>query len=86
VEEDAVGRHDIILGIRFIQQLGLLFDFKRHTVTWDEITIPMRQLGSIKPEELAPIDSSDPDIPNIVQKAVKRLEKSITHNDYNTYN
>ena len=86
VEEEAVGRHDIILGIRFIQQLGLIFDFKRHAVVWDEITIPMRQMGSIKPEELTTIDNSDPDIPKSVQKAVRRLEQSITQNDYNTYN
>jgi hypothetical protein len=33
VEEDAVGRHDIILGIRFTQQLELLFDYKQRAVT-----------------------------------------------------
>jgi hypothetical protein len=52
MEEESIGRHDIILGVRFIQQLGLTFDFKRNTVIWDEITIPMRQMGSIKANEL----------------------------------
>ena len=55
VEEEAVGRHDIILGIRFIHQLGLIFNFKQQTVTWDEIAIPMRHMGSIKPQELTSI-------------------------------
>jgi hypothetical protein len=42
VEDEVMGHHDIIFGVRFIQQLGLIFDFKRNTVSWDEITIPMR--------------------------------------------
>jgi hypothetical protein len=41
VEDDVVGRHDIILGIRVIHQLGLVFDFQRQTVTWDDIVLPM---------------------------------------------
>ena len=52
IEEEAVGRHDIVLGLHFIQQLGLIFDFKRCAVTWDEVSIPMRQKGSITLEEL----------------------------------
>jgi hypothetical protein len=74
VEEETIGRHDIILGVRFIQQLGLIFDFKRNTVIWDEITIPMRQMGSIEANELISIDKTDSEAPTLVQKAVKRLE------------
>jgi hypothetical protein len=70
----SVGHHAIILGIHFIQQLGNLFDFRRRTVTWDEVTIAMHQMGSIKAEKLTNIESSYPDIPKIVQKAVKKLE------------
>jgi hypothetical protein len=62
VEEESIGRHDIILGVRFIQQLDLIIDFKRNTVIWDEITIPMRQMGSIKANELTSIDKHDSDL------------------------
>ena len=74
IEEDAVGRHDIVLGLHFIQQLGLIFDFKRCAVTWDEISIPMRQKGSITLEELTAVDIHDVEAPRIIQKAIKRLE------------
>jgi hypothetical protein len=86
VEEKTVGRHDIILGIRFIQQLGLTFDFKRHTVSWDEKVIPMRQTGSSMPEELTNIDFFHPEAPTIVQKDLKQLERSISQNQYDTHN
>jgi hypothetical protein len=86
VEEETVGRHDIILGIKFIQQLGLIFDFKRNTVFWDEKVILMRQMGSILPEELTNIDSINLETPAIVQKALKRLERNISQNKYDTHN
>jgi hypothetical protein len=85
LEEETIGRHDIILGVRFIQQLGLIFDFKRNTVIWDEITIPMRQMGSIKANELTSIDKPDSEAPTLVQKAVKRLEQDITFNKDNDH-
>jgi RNase H-like domain found in reverse transcriptase/Reverse transcriptase (RNA-dependent DNA polymerase) len=46
----------------------------------------MRQLGSILPEELTNIDSFNPETPAIVQKALKRLERNISQNVYDTHN
>jgi predicted aspartyl protease len=66
VEDEAVGQHDIVLGIKFIQQLGLIFDFHCRIVSWDEISIPMRQKGSIPPEELFFIED---DTPNVLKKS-----------------
>ena len=86
VKEDVVGRHDIILGVRFIKELGLIFDFKRNTVIWDEITLPMRHMGSITPKELTTVENFNLEAPTFVQKAVQRLEKSITSNYYNEHN
>ena len=40
IEEDTVGHHDIVLGLHFIQQLGLIFDFKCCAVSWDKVSIP----------------------------------------------
>jgi hypothetical protein len=85
VEDESIGRHDIVLGIRFIKHLGLIFDFKRCTVKWDEIINPMRQHGSINPEELSPIDSQDLEAPEILQQATKRMERAITSNEYGNH-
>jgi hypothetical protein len=45
----------------------------------------MRQMGSILPEELTNIDSFNPETPAIVQKALKRLERNISQNKYDTH-
>ena len=86
VEDKSIGRHDIVLGVRFIKQLGLIFDFKRSTVMWDNITTPMRQHGSITPDELLTIDAQDVEAPEIFQRATQRMERAITSNDYSSHN
>jgi hypothetical protein len=86
VENKVVGRHDIILGVRFIQQLVLAFDFKRNTVSWDELTIPLRQLGSFTSSEAYNNSYDDTSTPKIVQTAVKCMERRITSNEYNDHN
>jgi hypothetical protein len=77
IKDKTVGRHDIIKEIDFIQQLGLIFDFQRKAVIWDEITLPMRPLGTIKMNELVPIEA-----PSILQKAINCLNQSISSNAY----
>jgi hypothetical protein len=69
VEDDVVGRHDIILGIRVIHQLGLVFDFQRQTVTWDDIVLPMLKKGTIHQSELAMVNPNET-APEIIQKAL----------------
>jgi hypothetical protein len=59
IEESSIGRHNIVLGIQFIKQLGLIFNFQKCIVIWDNLSIPMRQHGSIKPEELTIISNQD---------------------------
>jgi hypothetical protein len=75
VENKVVGLHDIILGIRFIQQLGLAFDFKRNTVSWDELNIPLCQLGSFTSSEDYNNSYNDICIPKIIPKAGKSRER-----------
>jgi hypothetical protein len=64
----------------------LIFDFKRQSVEWDELSIPMRKLGSISKEELSPIDPLDSEAPEIIQQATMRLERAITDNNYQSHN
>lgn len=42
VEEECIVQSDVVLGVRFIQQLGLPFDFKSMcVVSWDKLSIFM---------------------------------------------
>ena len=50
--------------------MGLIFNFQRKIVTWDNLSIPMRPRGSISPPDLNTIDPQDAEAPEIVQKAV----------------
>ena len=53
---------------------------------WDDITTPMRQHGSITPNELLTIDAQDVEAPEILQRATQRMERAITSNDYSSHN
>ncbi len=86
VDENPVGRHDIIFGTRVCQQLGLVFDFKHKLVTWDDISIPMKQRGSIDRESLNTIDNEDKDLPPFMQIATQRLTKGLSANTYDKHN
>jgi hypothetical protein len=86
VENKVVGFHDIILGVRFIQQLGLAFDFKHNTVSWDKLTIPLRWLGSFTSSEAYNNSYDNTSTPKIVQITMKDMERCITFNEYNDHN
>jgi hypothetical protein len=85
-QNNSTGRHDIVLGIRFIKQLGLIFDIKRCAITWNDVAIPMQQNGSIRPEELSPVDIQDIAAPEILQHARRRMECTISSNQYHQRN
>jgi ribosomal protein L11 len=85
VEDASIGRHDIVLGLCFVKDLGLIFDFKHYIVSWDDISAPMKKLGEILPEELSFIDPQDAQAPEIIQSATKRMEKAFTSNNYESY-
>lgn len=84
VEDMAQGRHDIVLGRSVCKQLGLKFDFKQETVTWDDITIPMKQKGTLS-RQINFVDNQDAELPTFMQKATKRLER-ISANAYDKHN
>jgi hypothetical protein len=58
----------------------MIFDFLHCTVTWDEITLPMRSLGTIKMDEVVPVET-----PTILQKAINPIDQSITSNAYDSH-
>ena len=86
VEENAQGRHDLILGRTVCRQLGLVFDFKHSTITWDDVTISMRQHGTLDPQAVQALDPADRDLPTFMQNATGRLTRAITSNMYDKHN
>jgi hypothetical protein len=66
--------------------LVLIFDFTQCVVTWNDITIPMQQNGSIHSKELSPVDMQDIDAPEILQHATCHMERHITLNQYHKHN
>eukprot|EP00957_Ditylum_brightwellii_P148987 11343397-Ditylum_brightwellii.AAC.1 len=52
VENNAKGCHNLVLGIKYCSMLGLNFDFEAKLVTWDDVLLPMKKHGNIKPSNL----------------------------------
>jgi hypothetical protein len=86
VENNSIGRHDIVLGTCFIKQLVLILDFTRCAVTWNDVAFPMQQNGSICSEELSPVDIQDIAAPEILQHSTRRMECSVSSNKYHQRN
>jgi hypothetical protein len=59
-----------VLGIQFIKQLGLIYYFQKCIVTWENLSIPIRQHGSIIPEELTIRNDQDDEASKIPLKAL----------------
>ena len=44
-DNDVVGRHNIIFGINFLQELGISFDFSRSIISWDGVVTSMKTIN-----------------------------------------
>ena len=84
VEKAPIGIHDIVMGTRVCQQLGLIFDFKRQVVHWDNLSMTMKLRGTYHKETLNSIDD-DQELPTFMQQATLRLTKGISPNTYNKH-
>jgi hypothetical protein len=84
IDDAPVGVHDIILGTCVCQQLGLIFDFKHRLVHWDELSMVMKERGTIIKAMLNAIDNND-GLPLFLQQATLRLTKGISENTYNKH-
>ena len=75
IDEDAIGRHDIILGTTFCSQLGLILNYKAKTIIWDDLSVPMQPLNSININTVTHNeDRGDEDLPDFM----KRLPSACT--------
>ena len=81
---NVVGRHDIIFGSSFLQELGIAFDYSRGTISWDDVSTTMKTLSRTEVNSLSEVDPSDVDLPDFMKSATKRA--SIMPNVYDKYN
>ena len=90
IDEDAIGRHDIIFGQDLIAEQGFVLDYKSKVIIWDDLVCPMRPLHSVDinnvSENRVPEDKGDDDLPDLVKDATRRVVKGIHANQYNKYN
>jgi len=88
IDDDAIGCHDIIFSARFLTEFGLIFDYKRQQITWDDLLVPMKPLQSIPiPINSMTQDKHDDDAPSIVKKAINCVTRgTMSANKYNEYN
>jgi len=84
IDDDAIGRHDIIFGARFLTELGLIFDYERQQITWDDLVVPMKPLQSIPIPINSMTQDKHNDAPSIVKKAINRVTRgTMSANKYN---
>ena len=88
VEERNTGRHNIIFGTPFLNELGLQFDYNRGTIVWDDVSTSMK---TIAPEEINILNDEDPGdtaLPDFMKKTLRKAAAlpSYKANTYDKYN
>ena len=86
VEEDdkVVGRHSIVFGSTFLEELGITLDYSRKVIVWDDVSTSMRSISTLEINSLNDEDPEDADLPPLMKMATKRA--AIKPNAYDKYN
>ena len=69
IEDDdkVVGRHSIIVGGIFLEELGVTLDYRRKTIVWDDISTTMRTISTSEVNSLNDEDPQDVDLPPLMK-------------------
>jgi hypothetical protein len=67
--------YDIILGLDFMTELGLVVDFSTRTIKWDESIMEMKPRGSLDNKETLELLYSMTQEPTVLQKAEERQNR-----------
>ena len=86
IDEDAVGRHDIVIGRRTCSELGLVLNYKRQRVVWDELSIPMENKNRVESNITISDDPADSNLPMFMKKATHRMVNGFKPNQYDKHN
>jgi prenyltransferase beta subunit len=72
---------DLIIGLDLMEALGIDMSFKENTITWDDVTIPMKERGLVTDVNAREIIFHTAVQSPIIMKAERR-QKSILDADY----
>lgn len=84
--DNVIGRHDIIFGSTFLQELGITFNYADGVISWDDVSTSMKTISAEEISTLNDEDTGDRDLPDFMKVATKRGASSIKSNIYNKYN
>ena len=79
-DNDVVGRHNIIVGINFLRELGISFDFSRSIFSWDGVVTAMKTINLNEINGINDEDPSDADLPAFMKVATKKAATSFKPN------
>ena len=85
-DNDVVGRHNIIFGVNFLQELGISFDFLRNIISWDGVNTSMKTINQNEINGINDEDPSDADLPAFMKVATKKAATSFKPNRYDKHN
>jgi len=86
VEEESAGRHDVIFGTPFLNDLGLKFDYNRGTIVWDDVATTMKTITTESINSLNGEDPGDTDLSAFMKTATKKAATTFKANNYEKYN
>ena len=84
VEENAIGRHDLVFGRKFCKEMKLQLNVKTETIIWDDLSIPMKRTKS-NINIVNSIDPADASLPTFIQKAAAKVITEMKENDYDKH-
>eukprot|EP00957_Ditylum_brightwellii_P091111 6936442-Ditylum_brightwellii.AAC.1 len=87
VEDNTQGHHDIILRTKYCGLLGLNFDFKERVVTWDDVSLKMKQHGELQSPMLNAVHPINVSLPPSIQVHLNAHSRTrIGANTYDKHN
>ena len=86
IDEDAIGKHDIIFGRSFCAELGIIMNYKTKPIIWDNLFIPMSTKNRVPSVNNILEDPGDKDLPPFMQRSTQRMSKGLNPNAYDKQN
>ena len=85
VEDSSSGRHDIIFGTPFLNDLGVNFNYSSERITWDDVSTTMKRIPCNEVNSFNEENPGDIDLPNFMKSATRKVD-TINANNYDKYN
>ena len=85
IYKDTIGKYGIVFGKRFCAELGIIMIYKRKTMIWDGLSIPMSRKYRMKHVVSISGNPGDRDLPDFMQTATQSMSKILKIYQYDRY-